>query len=121
MEANQPWALELKRYSLHCMVLGEDLFAREANSHLPCRISFNLEYLHCAKKTKRDSTETEQDKKTADHLKASNVVIDVVNKLVILQNKIVQLSSLRHLYTEELEKDGLPNPSYRNEKLKARV
>ena len=111
----EPRALELKWYSLHRMVLGEDLFAREANFHPSCRTSFNLEYLQCTKKTKRYFTETEQDQKAAAHLKAFSVVIDTVNKLVIQQDNIVQL------YTEELEKNGLPNPNCRTEKLKARL
>ncbi len=38
-------ALELGLHSLHRMVQGEDLFAREANFHLSCRNDFNLKII----------------------------------------------------------------------------
>ena len=104
---------------------GEDLFAREAQFHPSCRKSFNLKYINCLRDTARttscDKTDTDQDRKAHAHLKAFTVVLDFIQDCVIGQNKVVLLASLRRLYTQELEKNGFPNPEYRSEKLKARL
>ena len=48
-------------------------------------------------------------------------MLDFIQDCVIGQNKVVLLASPRRLYTQELEKNGFPNPEYRSEKLKARL
>jgi len=40
---------------------------------------------------------------------------------VVRQIKIVRLASLRLVYTQELERNGFPNPEYRSEKLKKKL
>ena len=118
-------ALELRNYPLHRMVHGEDLFAREARFHPSCRKSFNLKYINhmrdTSKATNRASFKTEQDRKADAHSKAFTAVIDYIEDCIISQNKVVQLSSLRLLYIQELERNGFTNPEYRSEKLKSRL
>lgn len=106
------------------MVQGEDLFARETNFHQSCRKSFNLKYANHLQNTAQATncvTDTEQNRKAAAHLKAFTAVLDFIQDLVIRQNKVVQLVSLRLLYIQELERNGFPNPEYRSEKLKAKL
>ena len=75
-------ALELGNSSLYRKVLGEDLFAREAQFHPSCRSLFNLKYLNhlrdTARATKRHKTETDQDRKASAHLKAFTAVLDFI-------------------------------------------
>ncbi|KAK5866345.1 hypothetical protein PBY51_020544 [Eleginops maclovinus] len=49
---------------------------------------------------------------------AFNAVLDVIQDVVIRQN--VQLASLHLVNTQELERNGFPNPEYRSEKLKSK-
>lgn len=110
----EPRALELGNSRLHRKVQGEDLFAREAQFHPSCRSSFNLKYVNhlrdTARATKRDKTETDQDRKASAHLKAFTAVLDFIQDSVIEQRKVVLLSSLRLLYVQELEQNGFTNP-----------
>ena len=106
------------------MVQGENLLAREAQFHQSCRWSFTLKYVNYLRDTAQATIraiDTKQDRKTAAHLKAFTAVLDFIQDRVIGQNEIVQLASLRHLYIQELERNGLPNPEYRSEKLKIRL
>uniref|UniRef100_A0ABM0MB20 Phospholipase B-like n=1 Tax=Saccoglossus kowalevskii TaxID=10224 RepID=A0ABM0MB20_SACKO len=101
-------ALEVGNIRLHRMVQGEDLFAREANSHQSCRKSFNLQYVNDMRYKSQSSRyvyNTEQGRITDAHLKSFNTVL-------------VQLTSLCLLYIQELERHGIANPAYRSEKLK---
>ena len=108
----EPRAIELGYSSLYRMVQGEDLFAREAKFHQSCRKSFNLKYInhqrHKAQATNR-AGDTQHDHKAVAHLKAFNVVLDFIQDRVIGQKEVVQLSSLRLLYIQELENSGFPN------------
>ncbi|KAK5856857.1 hypothetical protein PBY51_008423 [Eleginops maclovinus] len=52
---------------------------------------------------------------------AFNAVLDVIEDVVIRQKKSVQLASLRPAYTQELERNGFPNPENRSEKLKSKL
>ena len=121
----EPQALQLGNSRLHRKVQGEDLFARETQFHPSCRKSFNLKYINYQRATARatncDKTDTDQDYKAHAHLKAFTIVLDFIQDCVIWQNKVVLLASLRHLYIQELEKNGFTNPAYRSEKLKARL
>lgn len=123
-------ALELGLHRLHRMVQGEDLFAREANYHQSCRKSFDLNYANHKRLTSRGEalhTSPVHGETTGEtpiaiaHQMAFNAVLDVIQDEVIGQKKIVQLSSLRLVYTQELERNGFPNPEYRGEKLKSKL
>ena len=123
-----PQACELGLHPLHRMVQGEDLFAREANYHQSCRKSFNLKFAKHKGVISRGKAldtnpvnETEQAPMAAAHHMAFKAVLDVIQDQVIRQNKIVQLASLRLVYTQELERNGFPNPKYRSEKLKSKL
>lgn len=122
----EPQALELGLHHLHRMVQCEDLFARDANYHQSCRKSFNLKYANHKRVTSRalatsPISDTEQNLKAAAHQMAFTAVLDVIQDLVIQQKKVVQLASLRLVYTQELERNGSPNPEYRSEKLKTKL
>lgn len=118
-------AIELGNYRLHRMVHGEDLFAREANFHNSCRKSFNLQYINHVRNTSRAtnrlSTETEEHRKSAAYSEAFEIVIQYIDRTVVGQKEIIDLSFLLSLFQREIEKRGFPNPQYRGEKLKARI
>ena len=110
---------------LYRLVEGEDLFAREAQYHPSCHNAFKLQYVsHCRPikaEAARCECDTEQQRKVAAHLKAFNIVLDFIQHRVVEQNEVVELSSLRLLYIQELESTDFPNPDYRSEKLKDRL
>ncbi|KAK5870594.1 hypothetical protein PBY51_003528 [Eleginops maclovinus] len=124
----EPQALEPGLHHLHRMVQDEDLFAREANYHQSCRKSFDLNYANHKRLTSRgEALDTNPVSGTGEtpiataHQMAFNAVLDVIQDVVIRQKKIVQLASLHLAYTQELERNGFPNPEYRNEKLKSKL
>ena len=92
---------------LHRLVQGEDLFAREAQYHPSCHNAFKLQYVsHCRHfkaGAARCECDTEQQRKVASYLKAFNIVLDFIQHRVVEQNEVVELSSLRLLYIQELE------------------
>ena len=120
----EPHAPALGEIRLFCLVQGQDLFTREAQFHQLCRNSFNLRYInHIAKESN-----CELDPKTADsdekrraiaHNRAFTAVLNYVEKYVILKREVVELSTLRCIYVNELEKEGYPNPQYESRTLKA--
>jgi len=114
----EPRALILKCTDLHRMVQGEDLFAREAQYHPSCRNEFNLQYLQHTNYIKSD---TEQNRKVDAHSKAFNAVIDQIEEHVIRKNEVLELSTLRHCYVDELEKTKFPNPEYTSTHLRNRL
>ncbi|CAH1773854.1 unnamed protein product [Owenia fusiformis] len=114
-------ALELGYNHLHRLVQGEDLFAREAQSHESCRNRFSLKYNTYKRKLCSTTIDTEQDQKANAHMKAFTAVLSSIQNKVIEENEVVQLVSLRRLYIQELQKNGFPNSDYRGEKLKARI
>ncbi|KAG1715023.1 ABC transporter C family member 8 [Nymphon striatum] len=85
-------ALEIGDNRLHRKVTGEDL-----------------------------SIENKQDKNLEAHQSSFNVVLDFIRERVIGQKEVVQLGTLRHLYVQELERCGFPNPDFRSDKLKTRL
>ncbi|KAG1662732.1 hypothetical protein GQR58_020782 [Nymphon striatum] len=93
-------ALEIGDNRLHRKVTGEDLFAREASNR---------------------SIENKQDKNLEAHQRSFNVVLDFIRERVIGQKDVVQLGTLCHLYVQELERCGFPNPDFRSDKLKTRL
>ena len=50
-----------------------------------------------------------------------NEVVHLIREVVIGQKEVVQLGTLRHLYVQELERCGFPNPDFRSDKLKTRL
>ena len=67
------------------------------------------------------STENKQNEKQEAHQNSLNVVLDFIREVVIGQKEVVQLGTLRHLYVQELERCGFPNPDFRSDKLKTRL
>jgi hypothetical protein len=120
----EPRALELGNIRLHRIVQGEDLFAREAHFHQSCRKSFNLKYVNHLRDTDKNTShasDTEHERLGLAYLKAFTAVLDFIQDQVIGQSEVVQLASLHLLYTQELERNGFPNPDYRSEKIKAKL
>ena len=78
-------------------VQGQDLFAREAKYHSPCRKAFNLRYINYLRDTnnKKEVPPTEQEQKTLAHQKALDVVIDYIQESVIAKEEVVELRALR--------------------------
>ena len=103
--ASQSLAMGNER--LHRLVQGEDLFAREAQYHPSCHNAFKQQYVsHCRHfkaEAARCECDTEQQRKVASYLKAFNIVLDFIQHRVVEQNEVVELSSLRLLYIQELE------------------
>lgn len=112
----EPRALELGESRLHRMVMGEDLFAREACYHRSCFNSFNLRYLnHQRVKGQK------HDENAAAHQSAFNAVLSLIYEKLIGQKEVVQLKTLCQLYIQELEQSGFPNPSYKSHNLRLRL
>ena len=61
-------------------------------------------------------TATEQNNKTFDHEKAFEAELDFIQDKVVNQKEILQFSTLCLLYTQELDRNGFPNPDYKSEK-----
>lgn len=114
-------ALEIGDHRLYGIVQGQDLFAREAQYHPSCRKVFHLKYLNSKRRSARaqkSNSSTKEDPKAASHQRAFNVVLDFIQENVIGHEKVIELTLLRRLYVEELQKCGFPNPEFRAEKLK---
>ena len=60
------------------------------------------------------SAENQQDEKQEAHQSLLNVVMDFIRKVVIGKKKVVQLGTLHHLYVQEPERCGFPNPDFRS-------
>ena len=54
--------------------------------------------------------------KTFDHEKAFKAELDFIQDKVVIQKEILQFSTLCLLYTQELDRNGFPNPDYKSEK-----
>jgi hypothetical protein len=113
----EPRALEIGESRLHRMVVGEDLFAREACFHKSCHDAFHLKYLHHQKR----ETKPAQDERSAAYQSAFDSVLDLIEDKVIRKNEVVQLTTLHQLYIKALEQQGFSNPDYPSIKLKLRL
>ena len=71
------------------------------NAHL-----FNAKKMDCP-------TATEQNSKTFAHEKAFETELDFIQDEVVNQKEILQFSTLCLLYTQELDRNGFPNPDYK--------
>uniref|UniRef100_UPI00358E566E uncharacterized protein n=1 Tax=Myxine glutinosa TaxID=7769 RepID=UPI00358E566E len=108
-------------YRLHRKVKNKDLFACEAKHHPSCFKAFRTAFYNYERAIHRAEAPKEQACMSAAHEKAFNSVLEHIQTQVIQQNKVLQLSSLRLLYVEELKLNGYENSNYRSEKLLKRL
>ena len=92
-EQIEPRALELGSNRLHRLVQVEDLFSIEARFHQCCRTSFSLKYTNQLCRAYHDTDfpiQTKQARNAAAHLKAFNVVLNVIEDQVIGDKKVMR-------------------------------
>ena len=65
--------------------------------------------------------DTEHALLSAAHDKTFASVLELIQTRTILQNEVLQLSSLRLTYIAEIKKNGYENQNYRSEKLLKRL
>ena len=108
---------------LHRQVKSKDLFACEAKHHPSCFKSFRTAFANYERGTCRaeGAKDTEQACMSPAHEKAFISVLKHIETQVVQQNEVLQLSSLRLLYIEELKSNGYENSNYRSEKLLKRL
>lgn len=108
---------------LHRQVKGKDLFACEAKHHPSCLKSFHRAFANYERGIQRakGAKNTEQDSMSAAHENAFNSVLEHIEPHIIQQNEVLQLSSLRLVYVEQLKCNGHDNSNYRSEKLMKRL
>jgi hypothetical protein len=117
-------ALELGKTRLYRQVKGKDLFAVEAQFHSECRMSFTTEYRNHIRTQEREENrnlDTDQAHRAAAHNAAFNLVVEHIQKHIVEQKQILQLSSLRLVYITELVQQHFPNHDYRSDKLMNRL
>ena len=116
-----PRAQEMNKEALYRTVQGNDLYAMEARYHPSCRNTFSTEYQNYVRGKERleksDKLDSLQAQKIAAYQTAYDSVKNYILRHVIECNEVIQLTFLRNLYIEELDKCGFPNPDYRSEKL----
>ena len=61
-------------------------------------------------------TATEQNNETFAHEKAFKAKLDFTQDKVVNQKEMLQFSTLCLLYTQELNRNGFPNPDYKSDK-----
>ena len=108
---------------LHRQVKDKDLFACEAKHHPSCFKSFRTAFANYERKIHKakGSKDTDYACISAAHENALSLVLGHIQTHVVQQNEVLQLSSLRLLYVEELKQHGYENPNYRSEKLLKRL
>ena len=102
---------------------NRDLFAGEAKHHPSCLKSFRTAFANYERGMRRAEgpKDTEHALLSAAHDKAFASVLEVIQTRIILQNEVLQLSSLRLTYIAELKKNGYENQNYRSEKILKRL
>jgi hypothetical protein len=105
---------------LHRQVKDKDLFACEAKYHPSCFKSFRSAFANYERKIHmaKGAKDTDHACMSAAHEKALK---EHIQNHIVQQNEVLQLSSLRLLYVEELKQHGYENPNYRSEKLLKRL
>ena len=108
---------------LHRQVKDKDLFACEAKHHPSCFKSFRTAFANYELKIHKakGSKDTDYACMSAAHEKALSLVLEHIQTHVVQQNEVLQLSSLRLLYVEELKQHGYEKANYRSEKLLKRL
>jgi hypothetical protein len=108
---------------LHRRVKDKDLFAGEAKHHPSCYKSFRTQFFNYERKIHKavEPPDSEDVGFSAAREKAFASVLEHIQVHVVQQNEVLQLSSLRLLYVEELKRNGYENPNYRNQTLFKRL
>ena len=121
-------ALVLEDHRLHRKVKNKDLFACEAQHHYSCLNSFRTSYSNLIKKRKKLTGKRRMNKNDEVSMTESdayqmvfNNVLNHIETHIIKRKEIVQLGTLRLLFTEVLAENGHGNPNYRSEKLMNRL
>ena len=97
-------------------VVGKDLFASEAHFHKPCLMLLygrHQQWSGC-----QSLNADEESKSIAAHFKAYESVKLLIQKEIIVNQKVKSLSVLRDHYIKQLEEQNHPNPNFRSEKLR---
>lgn len=104
-------------------VKDKDLFAVEAKHHPSCLKSFRTSFYNYERGIHRaeEPQDSEQIRFAAVHEKAFGTIVDHVKAQVVEKNDVLQLSSLRLLYVDELRRSGYEDSNYRSEKLLNRL
>ena len=107
----------------HRQVKNRNLFAGEAKHHPSCLKSFRTTSANYERGMRRAEgpKDTEHALLSAAHDKAVASVLELIQTRIILQNEVLQLSSLRLTYIAESKKNGYENQNYRSEKLLKRL
>ena len=99
---------KLGKTSLAHKVRGFDLCFEEVKHYTSCHRAFKTEYhnfIHAEERAKSSSVDTEQACITAAHNEAFSSVLQFLQEYII-QNKVMQLSSLRLIYIDKLDECG---------------
>ena len=104
--------------SLARKVRGFDLCSVEAKHHASCHWGFKNEhhnFIRTQMRVKASRADTEQTHITAAHNEAFDSALQFVQEHIIQQKKAIELSSLRLIYIDKLDKCGYPNDGYCSE------
>ena len=100
-------------------VKDTDLFAHvEAKHHPSCLKSFRTAFANYERGIRRAEGPQYL---SAAHAKVLVLALGHIQAHFVQQNEVLQLSSLRLLYVEELRRNGYENSDYRSEKLLKRL
>ena len=115
----QEIAIKNKNFELLTRIKDADLFSKEAMYHASCRKSFIQN--PSAWRSSNPLTIDNQKKMEKAHRATFSSVLEVIDRDIILVEKIVQLSYLTKIYTESLSKIDFTNNNYCPENLKAKI
>ena len=100
-------------------ITGFDLFACEARFHESCR----TQYLQTPQKWRSQNpanVEQQTSLETA-HKQAFDKVCIIIDRQVLIEQKVIKLSELLIIYITELERTPYSNKNYRGSKLKSKI
>ena len=115
----QEIAMKNKTFELLTRIKDVDLFSKEAMYHASYRKSFSRN--PSAWWSSNPLTINNQDKVEEAHRVAFSSVKEVIDRDIVLGEKIVQLSYFTKMYTKSLSKTHFANNNYRQENLKAKI
>ena len=108
-----------KTFELLTRIKDVDLFSKEAMYHASYRKSFSRNL--SAWWSSNPLTINNQDKVEEAHRAAFSSVKEVIDRDIVLGEKIVQLSYFTKIYTKSLSKKHFGNKNYRQKNLKAKI
>ena len=114
-KAIQNQAKDLGMNALHRMVYNEDLYARGAQHHPSCWKEFKTKHDNYVKACEKG------DELTQSEERAFEEVLKCLQSSFIEKEELMELHTLRTIYTVELDRRGFPNSNYRAEKLKEKI